>query len=740
MTKAYEKAAYTDKGFCVYLRGELIAICKNSLIFLVAMGGVLPCNAGRESPFMSISKLREFPNSDKLRVEARTSGVINHISEGQTEIAIQDGKFAIWMPMHVNRPRDLKLGQQVEVEGYLQKGKFAPDFVVQTLDVVGEPGLPEPESVTGSELLSGSYDCRFIKLSGIVRAVHPWSRLGRDHAIMHLNAKGTRILVLTPSEQLDRLSKLVDGVVEIKGIDAVAVNEAGQVLTSQMRVTNPEFIEILEPPRAESMLPLTPLKSLLGHPVSGSPGHRIRTQGTVTHTQNQESFQIQDQGHGVRVWTSGKVEPPALNSVVEVLGFPTPGPLGPTLEDGQFRIIGTNTALEPAIMKTAQEAFSHEGRLVRVTGRLVETQTDVSPARLMLKDGNLLFAADFNGSIPRDALPAEPGAVITVTGIAEGSVGSAQQEEGYLKPRDLLIHLRSPADVQCLESAPWWTPLRLAVALAATGSVLVTVLFFAGLLTRKNKSLVAAEYELVAARDALAKRVETRTDQLHAQLSARRSELSEYSAVTAERNRLARDLHDSLEQTLAGAALRIDAANDLLPHGETAEFHLARRQMEKAAQLLRISQAEVRRTVWGLRSLALEKNKLADALRESVRLLTEDTGITTTLDLYEDDTGLSNEHEDELLYIAQEAIANVLKHSRATILEVAMLRKDGKIILTVKDNGLGFDPLFIPTSNSRPHYGQQDMRERAQLIGATLDVRSVVGGGSYIEVSLTHST
>jgi signal transduction histidine kinase len=718
----------------------LIVICKTFLIFLIAMSGVLPCNAARESLFISISKLREFPNSDKLRVEARTSGVINHISEGQTEIAIQDDKSAIWMPMHVNRPRDLKLGQQVEVEGYLQKGKFAPDFVVQKLDVIGEPGLPEPESVTGSELLSGSYDCRFIKLSGIVRAVHPWSRLGRDHAIMHLNAKGTRILVLTPSEQLDRLSKLVDGVVQVKGIDAVAVNQAGQVLTSQMRVTNPEFIEVLESPRAESILPLTPLKSLLGHPVSGAPGHRIRTQGTVTHTQNQESFQIQDQGHGVRVWTSGKIEPPALNSVVEVLGFPTPGPLGPTLEDGQFRILGSNSALEPAVMKTAQEAFSHEGLLVRVTGRLVETQTDVSPARLMLKDGNLLFAADFNGSIPRDALPAEPGAVITVTGIAEGSVGSAQQEEGYLKPRDLLIHLRIPADVQCVESAPWWTPLRLAVALAATGSVLVTVLFFAGLLTRKNKSLVAAEYELVAARDALAKRVETRTDQLHAQLSARRSELSEYSAVTAERNRLARDLHDSLEQTLAGAALRIDAANDLLPHADTAEFHPARRQMEKAAQLLRISQAEVRRTVWGLRSLALEKNKLADALRESVRLLTEDTGITTILDLYEDDTGLSNEHEDELLHIAQEAIANVLKHSRATILEVTMLRKDGKIILTVKDNGLGFDPLFIPTSNSRPHYGQQDMRERAQLIGATLDVRSVVGGGSYIEVSLMHST
>ena len=710
------------------------------MFFLIALGQHFPLAAAEGTPFLSISQLREFPNEEGLRIEARTSGIINHISDGQTEIALQDGSAAIWMPMHVNRPRDLRLGQKVEVGGYLQKGQFAPDFVVKTLEVTGEPGLPEPENVTGSELLSGSYDCRFVELSGIVRAVHPWSRLGRDHAIMHLDAKGTRIFVLTPSDQLDRLSALVDGVVRIKGIDAVAVNEAGQVLTAQMRVTNPDFIEVLETPRDASTLPLTPLRALLGHPVNSAPGHRIRTRGTVTLSQNNESFQIQDEDHGVRVRTVGENGPPALNSVVEVLGFPTPGPLGPTLEDGQFRILGTDASLEPAVMVTAQDAFSHEGLLVRVTGRLIETQTDVTPARLLLKDGDLLFAAEFNGSIPRDALPAAPGAIVTVTGIAEGAVGSAQQEEGYLKPRDLLIHLRSPADVQVVEPAPWWTPLRLAVALAATGSALVTVLFFAGVLTRKNKSLVAAESELVAARDALAKRVETRTDQLHAQLSARRSELSEYAAVTAERNRLARDLHDSLEQTLAGAALRMDAANDLLPDSEAAEAEPARRQMEKAAELLRLGQTEVRRTVWGLRSLALEKHSLAEAVRDSVRLLTEDTGITTTMDLCEDETGLSHEQEYELLHIAQEAVANVLKHAHATALEVTLRRKDGEIVLTVKDNGRGFDPSSVPAGNGRPHYGQQDMRERAQLLGASLAVKSELGGGSCIEVRLPQAT
>jgi signal transduction histidine kinase len=427
-----------------------------------------------------------------------------------------------------------------------------------------------------------------------------------------------------------------------------------------------------------------------------------------------------------------------VNSFVEVIGFPKPGPVSPTLEDGQVRILGASTALAPAVMNNARDAFFHEGRVVRVSGRLVETQTDVSPARLLLKDGSLLFAAEFNGSIPRNALPARPGAIITVTGIAEGSLASPQQEEGYLKSRDLLIRLRNLSDVRVVEPAPWWTPLRLAVALAATGSALVTVMFFAGLLTRKNKSLVVAEAELVSARDALAKRVETRTDQLHAQLSARRDELSEYSAVTAERNRLARDLHDSLEQTLAGAALRMDAANDLLPHAGAADSEPARRQIEKAAELLRLSQTQVRRTVWGLRSLALEKHSLAEALRDSVRLLTEDTGIATTLDLYDGDAGLANEQECELLHIAQEAVANVLKHAQATTLEVTLLRKDGMIVLTVKDNGHGFDP-SIPIENDRPHYGQQDMRERAQLLGASLTVKSEVGGGSCIEVALPHS-
>jgi hypothetical protein len=150
MTRVLVRRGFAGEGFCGSLRAGLIVFGRASLIFWIAIGVVFPRAVAQEEPFMSISKLREFPNDEGLHIEARTSGIINHISDQQTEIAIQDGKAAIWLPMHVNRPRDLKLGQKVEVGGYLQKGRFAPDFVVQSLEVIGEPGLPEPENITGS--------------------------------------------------------------------------------------------------------------------------------------------------------------------------------------------------------------------------------------------------------------------------------------------------------------------------------------------------------------------------------------------------------------------------------------------------------------------------------------------------------------------------------------------------------------------------------------------------------------
>ncbi len=322
--------------------------------------------------------------------------------------------------------------------------------------------------------------------------------------------------------------------------------------------------------------------------------------------------------------------------------------------------------------------------------------------------------------------------LIDLIGVCEVSVGMEWQDAGFPKARGFVLRLRSIADVNVIREAPWWTPLRLAVALGVACSALIVALGATGIITAKNRRLRRAEGDLTAAKDRLARRVEVRTDQLQAQLAARRDEFSDYAAVTAERVRVARDLHDSLEQTLAGTALRLEAARDQMPEEAAA----SRSQLERAGALLRRSQAEVRRTVWGLRALALEKQSFAEALGESVHLLTDDTGIETSLEIESLVCGFDPSVEGELLRIAQEAVTNVLKHSESTRLELFFGNEDaGTVLLRIADDGVGFD-VSLTHSDGEPHFGLQGMRERVASIGGKLEIISSPGGGTVVELRL----
>jgi signal transduction histidine kinase len=677
-------------------------------------------------PTMTVLEARSTPREQaRQKVRATLGGVLVHRDPQDLTLVLQDATDAIWIPARsaqgVNQTR---IGQRVLIEGMVSDGNYAPTFIAERIHLLGSTGLPAPKQTEASLLLAGADDCHFVEVSGIVRAVLPWPAAKSSRAMIHLDVAGTRIRVLTAPDMLESMSRLVDARLRVRGICTLGVNSSGQVLNAQVRISEPTQIEVTQPPPAADTQPLTPLSELLrfGSPVV--PGHRIRTRGIVSAVRPDEWVQVQDGERGVRVWTHTSPHQPALGDDVEVLGFPAPGPFSPQIQDGAFKIIGKGAQLTPLLLAKADDARMNDGRLVTITARLIEAQAEASPARLLLQDESALFAAEFATPIEGDHSSLESGAQLQITGISDVNVGKEWQDAGYPKARSFTLHLRGINDVKVLRPAPWWTPARLAAALAAALAALVTVLFFAGALGNKNKRLREAEADLTAARDALAKRVEVRTDQLQAQLATRREEFADYAAVTAERNRLARDLHDSLEQTLAGAALRMEAASESLP-GATDD---TRSHLAKATELLRLSQTQVRRTVWGLRSLALEKKTLSDAIRESVKLLTDDSGLRATLHLLDGDTGLTPEQDNELLHIAHEAIANILKHSRATEFSITLLREHGRFQMLIEDNGRGFDPEEARTrQNGRPHYGLRDMQERAEIIAAKLSVESKAG-------------
>jgi signal transduction histidine kinase len=208
----------------------------------------------------------------------------------------------------------------------------------------------------------------------------------------------------------------------------------------------------------------------------------------------------------------------------------------------------------------------------------------------------------------------------------------------------------------------------------------------------------------------------------------RLGEQARESAVLAERNRMARDIHDTLAQGFTGIIMQLQAADDALARDGTdaVQSHIAR-----AAELARQSLSEARRSVRALRPRALEDVPLATAIHSMIRKLTDGTDIRPEVTVLGKPWPLVVEWEEELLRIVQEALTNTLKHANASLFEVKLLFEGNGLQLEIRDDGIGFDP-----THQHEGFGLTGMSERANRIGGKLTILSLSGKGAEIRVAL----
>ncbi len=202
-------------------------------------------------------------------------------------------------------------------------------------------------------------------------------------------------------------------------------------------------------------------------------------------------------------------------------------------------------------------------------------------------------------------------------------------------------------------------------------------------------------------------------------------------AVTEERLRLAREMHDGQAQVLAFVNAKAQTVRELQRAGRPEE---ADEQLEQMAKAAREVYAEVREGILGLRATVDSESGLSDAVRQHVERWQDQSGIPVALELGELPR-LRAEVELQLLRILQESLANVRKHSSADRVEVTLTVRDGKIIAKVSDDGRGFDPAAFGRGG-RPRFGLATMRERAEAIGAKLETRSELGVGTVVALEL----
>lgn len=213
-------------------------------------------------------------------------------------------------------------------------------------------------------------------------------------------------------------------------------------------------------------------------------------------------------------------------------------------------------------------------------------------------------------------------------------------------------------------------------------------------------------------------------DGLMIDITELRERLQEEAAAN-ERSRLARDLHDAVTQTLFSANLIAEA----LPRLWEKDVGEGRRRLEELRGLTRGVLAEMRTLLFDLRPSALAEADLDELVRRLVEVFTNRTRLPVALSVA-GACSLPSEVRVALYRIAQEALNNVARHSRAAQVRVALSCDPGQAGLLIEDDGLGFDP----TAPSPGHLGLNIMKERAGGIGALLEIDSRAGQGTRVRV------
>jgi signal transduction histidine kinase len=634
-------------------------------------------------------------------------------------------------------------GDVVEVTGITHPGSYAPIITGSKCNKPGVAPLPEAKHVPIEQIMSGVEDGQRVEIAGIVRAVTP----GKTNMDLELASGGYRVHAFpkTPADMDPQT--LVGARVRVRGTAAASFNaELRHMLTVVLFVPLREDLIIEEPQTANPFnQPLSSLAGIAQYRRDIQPGTRVHVKGVVTFQRPGEDLFLEDENSGLHI-RSRQTNTLCIGEAVDAVGFPGFDHFLPVLEDGIFR--PTSEAPRPVRPKRATigeiQRGLHHGELITLSGRVLDRSfrrgdgksngEQLTRTVVMLQQDDLVFAAEAETAGRNTRLAGIPlGSTIEVTGVCFTESGEDK------KLKSLQVLMPDAASFRLLAKPSWFTPRRLLIGLAVVLAIAVIAVIWTVMVSRRNAVLnelirekEAAQAELQQAHDLLEERVKERTTQLKFQITARKESELQFKAVLTERTRLAQELHDTLEQTLTGIALQLDTSSKLfLSKPDAANHHL-----ELARDLVSQGQVDVHRSVWDLRSRALEEFDLPGALQASSKQLTDGTGMHFEITTRGRVRPLPETIEENLLRIAQEAMTNVVKHSEATEVEIELDYGPQNVVLRIKDNGRGFDPKQN-VGHQNGHFGLLGITERAKRLGAALTVQSEPGAGTLVVVQVT---
>jgi signal transduction histidine kinase len=653
------------------------------------------------------------PEQAAQKRPVRIRGVVTYLSGVPQLLFVQDATGGVCVAGPRERDvRPIRPGTSVEIEGVTTPGRLVPAVVGRLkepvkITVLAEgTALPTPKPVTLGQLAHPDYHGDLIEVEGVVRAVRNEST----------GAPAAEALVITLASGRERIeaafllwhgganypANLVGATVKIRGVFNSASPEKQQAAAMRLLFTGIKDLRTQQPASRPFELPVLAISTLKSAAPDESLPTRARVSGIVTLAVPRKGLFLQGEGGGL--WIDAPTSDLRAGDHADVVGFPVRRGSSLAFEDIVSKV-DEHPGLPDAPLITPEQALAgdFDARLVRMEALVLEVSRLSEGPTLVLQSGERVYLARIPGTTPGTLDPVGQNSWVRLTGVCVHNrlPDADAPAAAAANPVSFHLLLNSPEAIDVIHAPGWWTLGRVLLVSSVLAVITITAFAWVALLRLR----VARQTSLI--RNHLAR-----------------------ETLYEERVRIARELHDSLEQDLLGISMQLNATDKLLTQPARA-----RESLLLAAAMVRRSQAETHRAVWDLRTNA---DGLVSTLRQAVAALDPVTATHVAFDVRGTPRDLPAAAQNHVLRVALEAVTNALKHANPTRIDVQLDFESDKLILTVRDDGRGFDDQRLPPPSSG-HFGLFGMRERAEKLHGQLTIQSRPGKGTQIQLTVPNN-
>ena len=700
-------------------------LCENILrwLALCALSGTAAAAVARESaapaPLTNCAAVKSLPReATAQKLPVRITGVVSYRealrNSSNSDFVLHDGTEGVYCTRSpdINKPlADLQVGEKIEVVGVTSPG-FTSLVEVSSVERLGPGTLPPSIPSKLWKLQNGRYDCALINLEGVVRRMH---KDGLGSYRLELAEETGTFSAFVPAQEGELPDSLLDTRLRLEGTCFTLFNPRGECTGINIRLTSPKLLEVLQRgPEDPFAAPLASSLALNRFRFGPALLHRRRLVGTVMLHRKGQFFYLMSHQRTFRVHTRQE-DQLNVGDVVEASGFVERTQHFAILTESVFRISGharvpppQRVSLEEVLKGPPSGTYAlhgedYDGALITIQAAFLKADRDAQGwHQLHISHEGVVRHAILGPDVSESEIAAlVPGCILDLTGVCELRLTQGWPVLEMPKPSSFILHLQNMQAVKLISTPSWWTEARLAWALGGTAALALAILFWNVALRQTVKKQTAAIAEGIA-----------------------------HESRLQERQRIGRDLHDTLHQELTGIGMLIGSTRDSItdPPRAIATLQMAERMVQRAS-------VESRGTIQDLMSVTLAEQGLRTALEESVRPLAQLGGAVFQIHMDDALPRLGPRIETALLRIAHEAAANAGRHSHAREVHLSLRVSASHVIMELRDNGCGFDSGIIRGGDQR-HFGLLSMEQRAGKLNGRLEITSSPDAGTTLRVTL----